>query len=198
MPNGSFTNFWDQNSGDSQASPWTAMTNAAPGSASPMNNAPTNPWIQPNRNNDTNKQVAAPGTVGHFGTSDYDSWGGHWSGGRVGTGTWNMREMAPPAATVPGAGAQTPARSPGESEAGDPYYEHQEQGNFDAAAYLAANPDVAASGMDPWTHWTMYGANEGRNYTMLQEFAPISTWGGGSGGTYQGPRIPGMSYGITR
>lgn len=107
-----------------------------------------------------------------------------------------MKEMAAPAPAMATGGPA--ATAPAAAAAGDqdPYYEHQEQGNFDEEAYLAANPDVAASGMDPWTHWTMFGANEGRNYAMDPAFRTISTWGGGSGGTYQGPRIPGMSYGI--
>ena len=33
---------------------------------------------------------------------------------------------------------------------------------FDPAAYLAANPDVAASGRDPWHHWRQSGWGEGR------------------------------------
>jgi hypothetical protein len=33
---------------------------------------------------------------------------------------------------------------------------------FDGAAYLAANPDVAAAGMDPLEHYVLYGAAEGR------------------------------------
>ncbi|SOY65589.1 conserved exported hypothetical protein [Cupriavidus phytorum] len=41
----------------------------------------------------------------------------------------------------------------------------QTQENFDPQAYLAANPDVAAAGVDPWVHYTTYGANEGRQYT---------------------------------
>jgi hypothetical protein len=33
---------------------------------------------------------------------------------------------------------------------------------FDGAAYLAANPDVARAGVDPRTHYDMYGRTEGR------------------------------------
>lgn len=36
--------------------------------------------------------------------------------------------------------------------------------NFDADAYLAANPDVAKSSWDPWTHYNQMGRNEGRQY----------------------------------
>ena len=34
---------------------------------------------------------------------------------------------------------------------------------FDAAYYLAHNPDVAASGVDPYQHYIMFGWHEGRN-----------------------------------
>jgi hypothetical protein len=49
--------------------------------------------------------------------------------------------------------------------------------NFDAAAYLKANPDVAAGfmpgegntqKMDPWFHYQNYGQTEGRAFTPLQ------------------------------
>ncbi|MDM8545252.1 hypothetical protein QUF61_02035 [Candidatus Venteria ishoeyi] len=33
---------------------------------------------------------------------------------------------------------------------------------FDAEKYFAANPDVAAVGMDAWEHWIQYGREEGR------------------------------------
>jgi len=33
---------------------------------------------------------------------------------------------------------------------------------FDADAYLKANPDVAASGMDAAKHWLEFGQREGR------------------------------------
>ena|SRR5579871_1318239 len=33
---------------------------------------------------------------------------------------------------------------------------------FDEAGYLAANPDVAIAGTDPWQHWVTYGRREGR------------------------------------
>ncbi|MFC7607959.1 hypothetical protein [Teichococcus aestuarii] len=35
-------------------------------------------------------------------------------------------------------------------------------GGFDAAAYLAANPDVAEAGMNPLLHFLQFGAAEGR------------------------------------
>lgn len=48
----------------------------------------------------------------------------------------------------------------------------QNQNNFDAAAYLAANPDVAASGYwgsRPWDHYQSTGKTEGRAYTPTQQ-----------------------------
>ena len=38
---------------------------------------------------------------------------------------------------------------------------------FDAAYYLAQNPDVAAAGADPYQHYAMYGWKEGRNPSAL-------------------------------
>ena len=35
-------------------------------------------------------------------------------------------------------------------------------GGFNAASYLAANPDVARNGLDPWQHFQQYGAQEHR------------------------------------
>jgi hypothetical protein len=37
-----------------------------------------------------------------------------------------------------------------------------EESQFNAQAYLDANPDVAASGLDPWMHYQSFGINEGR------------------------------------
>jgi hypothetical protein len=42
------------------------------------------------------------------------------------------------------------------------------QDGFNSAAYLAANPDVAAHGTygsNPWQHYQEFGKNEGRKYT---------------------------------
>lgn len=41
---------------------------------------------------------------------------------------------------------------------------------FDANAYLAANPDVAGAGIDPYQHYTQYGINEGRQGYKLGDF----------------------------
>lgn len=41
---------------------------------------------------------------------------------------------------------------------------------FDANAYRAANPDVAANGMDPYQHYVQYGMNEGRQGYKLGDF----------------------------
>ena len=37
-----------------------------------------------------------------------------------------------------------------------------DQDSFNAQAYLDANPDVAASGIDPWSHYQAFGINENR------------------------------------
>ena len=42
--------------------------------------------------------------------------------------------------------------------------------NFDAGAYLAANPDVARARVDAWQHYIHYGAREGRAFTYNQPF----------------------------
>lgn len=36
--------------------------------------------------------------------------------------------------------------------------------DFNAARYLRLNPDVAAAGVDAWTHYTRYGQNENRRW----------------------------------
>lgn len=46
------------------------------------------------------------------------------------------------------------------------------QGGFDGQAYLAQNQDVVDAGMDPWTHYDLYGRSEGRQYT---DMAPTPT-----------------------
>jgi hypothetical protein len=38
---------------------------------------------------------------------------------------------------------------------------------FDAASYLLDHPDVAASGLDPWQHYCMFGFREGRKVRVL-------------------------------
>ena len=48
--------------------------------------------------------------------------------------------------------------------------EFANESNFDAAFYLAQNPDVAAAGVDPWQHYQQQGQNEGRVATQ-QELA---------------------------
>ena len=46
---------------------------------------------------------------------------------------------------------------------------------FDSAAYLAANPDVKAAGMDPLQHYLQYGQTEGRQApTAASSIAPPS------------------------
>ena len=58
----------------------------------------------------------------------------------------------------------------------------QDQTSFDGRAYLNANPDVAASGMDPWQHWQTYGSHENRQFSYtpaaaaaMQANTPSST-----------------------
>jgi hypothetical protein len=47
-------------------------------------------------------------------------------------------------------------------------YQLNESGGFDSEAYLAANPDVAAAGMDAYDHYQRYGQNEGRQGFFIQ------------------------------
>lgn len=57
--------------------------------------------------------------------------------------------------------------------------------NFDAQAYLQANPDVAAAGVNPWRHYTEFGQGEGREFKFTpkalaqqnQQSAPSGTTG---------------------
>ena len=80
----------------------------------------------------------------------------------------------------------------------------QEQ-NFNSAAYLSANPDVAAAGMDAWHHYTTYGQNEGRqaNFDLNTTTSDPSNWqavqyqdpnyvGGGGWAGEEGPAPPPM------
>lgn len=49
-------------------------------------------------------------------------------------------------------------------------------GLFDVNYYLAANPDVAASALDPILHYVRYGEKEGRNPSrgfILESYAPL-------------------------
>jgi len=62
--------------------------------------------------------------------------------------------------------------------------EFAQAGNFDAALYLAQNPDVAAAGADPWQHYEQHGRNEGRVGNAEEVAARAEGYGGtfGSGG----------------
>jgi hypothetical protein len=42
--------------------------------------------------------------------------------------------------------------------------------DFDPRKYLEINPDVAASGIDPILHWTLFGKSEGRKYRKVTKF----------------------------
>ena len=49
----------------------------------------------------------------------------------------------------------------------------QSQSNFDAAAYMAANPDVASNkkyGSNAWGHYVKYGQGEGRKFTGTKDY----------------------------
>jgi hypothetical protein len=49
----------------------------------------------------------------------------------------------------------------------------KDQAGFDAAAYLAANPDVANNpnwSKDPWAHYQQHGQSEGRDYTPNAQY----------------------------
>lgn len=52
---------------------------------------------------------------------------------------------------------------------------------FDAGAYLRANPDVAASGMDAFSHYQNFGRGEGRDFTWTPEAQEMRARGAGSG-----------------
>lgn len=41
---------------------------------------------------------------------------------------------------------------------------------FDVQAYLAAHPDVAKVGIDPYLHYTRHGKHEGRGMSMIRNF----------------------------
>jgi hypothetical protein len=47
-------------------------------------------------------------------------------------------------------------------------------GDFDGAAYLEANKDVADAGVDPYTHYAMFGAKEGRARSSIEQEKPTA------------------------
>ncbi len=168
----------------------------------------TNPWTQARMNNDTMQGDTRYGPASSVGANGE----GYWSGGRPGTGSWiegisgpqaplpvTPATPAPQPAMVPGAQAQTPARTP--AVADDPVtYEHQEEANFDSDLYFQNNPDVAAWAQLPevqreygnraaWNHYARHGVHENRVYPMLAALAQKSRVGGG--GTYRGARYSG-------
>lgn len=55
------------------------------------------------------------------------------------------------------------------------------ESNFDGAAYLAANPDVAAAGFDPYQHFQQYGKNENRQGNFFRNTGTGPTAGGDFG-----------------
>jgi hypothetical protein len=59
----------------------------------------------------------------------------------------------------------------------------ESQDNFDSAAYLAANPDVARAGAGAWQHYNEYGKGEGRSFTYTPDAQSRAQAGaGGAGG----------------
>jgi len=59
---------------------------------------------------------------------------------------------------------------------------------FDSQAYLQANPDVAAAGMDPYQHYMTYGRTEGRQ-APLSKALTTSVEGANLGQVGQGPQF---------
>lgn len=61
---------------------------------------------------------------------------------------------------------------------------YQREENFDAKAYLAANPDVADPakwGGTPWQHYAQYGQKEGRDFPLIAGVGPTAGGVGTSG-----------------
>ncbi|MFC4171993.1 peroxidase family protein [Microvirga sp. GCM10011540] len=69
----------------------------------------------------------------------------------------------PPAGGGGGGGQPTPPTGPQPGDPAAPVVVKALSASFDGAAYLAANPDVAAAGMDPLDHYVRFGAAEGRS-----------------------------------
>lgn len=67
---------------------------------------------------------------------------------------------------------------------------------FDPQAYLAANPDVAAAGVDPWKHWTEYGFRENRPFPYNAAAKALA--GGGASGGPGGPAVGELDQPVTR
>lgn len=140
------TNYWNQMSGDSQASNWN-QDNWARGQRADHGGG----FLD-------NLKYGAETTEG-AGT-------GWWSGGRPGAGSWMeaMKAVEPvkPAATpdnsgmVAGAPAQVPSRSPAVADTPPPpssYSGPWDYANFDWQAYAAANPDVLATNYGGGNTW---------------------------------------------
>jgi hypothetical protein len=177
------TNYWNQLSGDSQASNWNQENWAS----SPTQVDGTNPWLmkaqpyegfkpvdwsqdggsweelmrkyqRPNMNDDHMKQDM------RYGPETTAGLGAYWSGGRPGAGTWMEQIAAPVTAPandmVPGANAQIPSRTAPVSE---------------AQPYMINNVQMSAT--EPLSNWYLKEA--------AQEQTPIipnvSNWGTGGG-----------------
>lgn len=61
------------------------------------------------------------------------------------------------------------------------------QNVFDAKAYLDANPDVRAAGVDPYQHYVNYGLAEGRQASVLPQQTPITEY---TAAQVQSPTLP--------
>jgi hypothetical protein len=193
----STTNYWNQLSGDSQASPFN-QENWGGG----------NGFMQ-NMNNDRSK------TQQNWGAQGFSDAGvGYWSGGSPGAGSWmeQMQAAAPvkPAAApspatdmVPGANAQTPnSNAPKVAEApkSTAYAGPWDYANFDWQAYANANPDVIGTNYgggntwgnaldQMWHHYTSANqSGENRPYIGYQD-GRISPYTGiaQNSGSYVGP-----------
>ena len=99
-----------------------------------------------------------------------------------------------PLQTPPGTGGLSPNPNWNTSEPGP----RVPPGNFDPNMYLKLNPDVKSLGIDPYTHYVMFGMDEGRKYQIPSLFNPTPMGGGQAGMASQlagqvGGQIPGMA-----
>lgn len=205
------TNYWDPNSGDSQASTWNTSNwadSAQQQAGDPKagsNGLPTATSYSSmlGNINDMNGDLR----YGSFTDALSSGGGGYWSGGRPGAGSWMeamaSAQAAPGNGMIPGAtgnpgggGTLKPGGAPQIGTGSNPGMttdgtygsreykgsgpqdqgQYQDISTFDPQAYLLANPDVARAGMNPWEHWTRYGAGEGRQFSYRQPTAPTNPW----------------------
>ena len=151
-----FTNYWNQMSGDSQASPWNQELWAAGAPAQQPGNNPVAP--------DHQKEDTRYG----FETTDPGAGlGGYWSGGRPGAGSWmeNLQSAVPNGATG------TENRADGTMMTHQMY--SRSEATDDSTMPGAANPyminNVQMSATEPLSNWYLK--------EQAQEQA-TSGWGG--------------------